>query len=71
VWRVDTSIIGFVKDKKKPHIFQFPEETPPAWTNIIMVVFRLGVRDSSVESPLHHASHLGLQLTYHENFILI
>jgi hypothetical protein len=29
MWRVDTSIIGFVKDQKNPYI-SISKETPPA-----------------------------------------
>jgi hypothetical protein len=51
MWRVDTSIIGFVKGKKKTHIFQFPEKLPLPGHTYNNGAFRLGIRDSSVESP--------------------
>jgi hypothetical protein len=70
MWRVDTSIIGFVKDKKQTHIFQFPEKFPACLDKHNNGAFTLGVRDSSVESPNTMLGHLGLKLTYHENFVL-
>jgi hypothetical protein len=51
MWRVDTSIIGFVKDKKTNPYFSISREIPPCLDKHNNGAFTLGVRDSSVESP--------------------